>query len=79
MQGTFTNGYRPATKKALREAIAAMPAAVRLEATSMFGNEYDGPITDAPDGRYTVVGPGPYTSRKWYANITVRDGQIKVS
>ena len=32
--------------------------------TSMFGNEYKG------DGTYCVVGPDPYTKRKWYARVT---------
>jgi hypothetical protein len=83
MQGIFisTNGisfHRSKTKKALKEA-ASDPASVSLEATSMFGNEYDGPLNEAPDGRYTVVGPDPYTDRKWYATITVSAGQAKVS
>jgi len=51
----------------------------RLEATSMFGNEYDGPVANAPEGRYTFVGPDPYTSRKFYGTLTIRDGMVKVA
>ena len=68
---------RFASNKALREAVAA-GSWVSLEATSLFGNEYDGALEDAPDNTYTVVGPDPYTNRKWYANITKRDGKITV-
>ena len=58
------------TKKALREA-KGQP--LRYVETSMFGPEYHG------DGRYTVVGPTPY-ERRWFANVTVKDGVIaKVS
>ncbi len=54
------------TKKACKESIGKAP---RFVETSMFGPEYKG------DGEYTVVGPSPY-DRKWYGNITVRDGVI---
>ena len=67
---------RMATKKALRETVSAGEW-VALEATSMFGDEYGGPLDDAPDGTYTVVGPDPH-NRKWYATITKRDGKITV-
>jgi len=65
------------SKKALRETVAAGEW-VALEATSIFGDEYGGPLDDAPDGTYTVVGPDPYRNRKWYASITKRDGKITV-
>lgn len=54
------------TKKACRESIGKPP---RFQETSMFGPEYKG------DGTYTVVGPSPY-ERKWYGNVTVKDGLI---
>lgn len=75
MQGTFVNMHRPATKKALKSAIAEDPGSVVLEATSMFGNEYGGAVANAPSGSYHVVGPDPYTSRKWYATIKVANGE----
>ena len=54
------------TKKAARESIGQPP---RFVETSLFGLEYTG------DGTYTVVGPAPL-ERKWYAQITVKDGVI---
>lgn len=70
-QGAFVGYSRPKTKKALREAVAADPSEVRLEATSMFGNEYDGSLSDAPTGQtFYVVGPDPYTKRSWYAQVS---------
>jgi len=56
------------SKKALRE--SEMGKEPRFMETSMFGKEYRG------DGTYSVVGPDPYTSRKWYATITVHQGRI---
>lgn len=78
MQGAYINMTRPKTKKSLREAVVA-GTAVTLEATSMFGNEYGGPLDTAPDGAYYVVGPDPYTDRRWYATIKVANGTAKVS
>jgi hypothetical protein len=75
-QGIWTeNGDRFPSKKAMKDAVTT----ASLEATSIFGNEYDGPITFAPAGDYFVVGPDPYTSRKWYAHINVKsDGKVTV-
>jgi hypothetical protein len=77
MQGIFINGKRPKSKKAVKEACAGFDS-VRLEATSMFGNEYDGFVSSAPDGTYTFVGPDPYTKRSFYGNIIVKDGKVTV-
>lgn len=78
MQGVFVNGRRPKSKKAVKEAVAAGER-VELEATSMFGNEYGGPVSEAPDGRYNFVGPDPHTDRKFYGTVTVTGGKVKVS
>lgn len=79
MYGIFVNGrssvFRPKSKKAIKEAIAANEQ-VHLENTGLFGG-YDGPLTDAPDGTYTFVGPDPYTNRKFYGNIIVAGGKVK--
>jgi len=79
MQGVFVNGSRPKSKKAVKEALADPTASVRLEATSMFGNEYDGDVYAAPAGRYDFVGPDPYTKRNFYGSITVSASGVKVS
>lgn len=78
MQGIFVGLDRSPSKKAVREAVAADPSRVRLEATSVFGNEYDGPVSKAPDGRYSFVGPDPYRNRRYYGTIVVSDGKITV-
>ena len=59
------SGYT--TKKQLKAGIGTVPSFIE---TSHFGNEYKG------DGAYPVVGPDPYTSRKWYAEVTVEGGII---
>ena len=56
------------TKKALKEAVGQP---LRYIETSMFGEEYKA------DGSFAVVGPDPYTSRKWFATVTMGDGVIK--
>jgi hypothetical protein len=69
--GIYVNGRRPVSKKAIREALAADPATVEVESTSMFGG-YSGPVSDLPAGRsVTFVGPDPYRARKFYGTITV--------
>lgn len=78
-QGVFVRGSRPKTKKAIKEAVIEAPSRVSLEATSMFGNEYDGPVSEAPDGTYTFVGPNPYTDRRFYGNIVKKGDFIKVT
>lgn len=81
MQGIFINGRRCKTKKALKEEIAKHgPHRVVLEATSAFGDEFDGQLGEAPNGTYSVVGPDPYTKRSWYATIVVATGsRVRVS
>jgi len=78
MQGVFTQSRtRFASKKAFREAVKQGDVTY-LEATSLFGNEYDGRLIDAPDGTYYVVGPDPHTSRKWYAQVLKHGSKITV-
>lgn len=77
MQGIWINSTRPKSKKAIKEALIAGDE-VALEATSMFGNDYDGLVTDAPDGNYTFVGPDPYNKRNFYGTLTVRNGKVTV-
>lgn len=78
MQGVYNQyGQRMKTKKSLREAITN-DEYVLLEATSMFGDEYTGPLGSAPDGDYYIVGPDPYRDRRWYAHITKTSDSIKI-
>ena len=79
MQGLFIHGKRPASKKAVKEAMSTEPGIVSIEATSVFGNEYDGPADHLPEGvSVTFVGPGPYTSRKFYGVIKKQGGKLIV-
>jgi hypothetical protein len=64
MQGIFVGNRRPRSKKEVKEAVAN-GTPVTIEATSMFGNEYDGMLENAPAGRLSFVGPDPYTSRRF--------------
>lgn len=79
MDGIFIKGSRPASKKAVKEAVHNNPADVDIEGTSMFGNPYSGPVSDAPHGEYHFVGPDPFTNRKFYGTIKVTGGGIRVS
>jgi hypothetical protein len=65
----FTCAIRPKTKKELATEVRNHPAHVYLEATSMFGNEYGGPLTQAPRQSFSVVGPDPAKKRSWYGQI----------
>ena len=60
-------GASYATKKDLKANIGNR---LRYVETSMFGEEY------TPDGRFCVVGPCAHTNRKWYAEVTMKDGKI---
>jgi hypothetical protein len=62
----WTKQYK--SKKALREAEVGKEP--RFLETSLHGEEYKG------DGTYVIVGPDPYTNRKWYAQVTVQDGLV---
>lgn len=76
-QGIYINYQRPKSKKEIKEAIAAGKK-VSLEATDLFGKEYDGPVTEAPDGKYFFVGPDPYTKRNFYGQIVKSGDTVKV-
>jgi len=76
-QGIFVNYNRPASKKAVKEAVASGQK-VSLEATSFFGNEYDGPIENAPDGTYFFVGPDPQRKRNFFGQIIKSGEKITV-
>jgi len=79
-QGIYVNYKRPKSKKEVVAAVKENPSSVSLEATSLFGNDYDGPITEMPENKMVfVVGPDPYTARNFYLNIVRKDNTFKVS
>ena len=76
---SFTMSDIP-TKKALKDAIVAKT--VELYSTDAFGTGV-GKMWFADKleigVKYTVVGPNPYTSRKWYATVEkLPNGSITV-
>ena len=82
VQGIYLEGSRPASKAAIKRFVAGGGdlADINIEATSVFGNEFDGPLSEAPLGTINFVGPDPYTKRNYYGTITVLpDGTVKVS
>jgi hypothetical protein len=52
-----------------RDLDAAKGQSLRYEETSLFGAEYK------PTGTFPVVGPSA-TLRRWFAQVTMRDGKI---
>ena len=83
MQGLFINGRRPKSKKEVKELVAKFNEGDKeagyslvIEATSIFGNEYDGSLASAPTGeKITFVGPDPHNSRKFYGSLTYEKGK----
>ncbi len=55
------------SKKALKECVGQP---LKYVETSAFGPEYKA------DGKFCVVGPCPYTSRKWFAEVVMSGGLI---
>ena len=56
---------------AKKELKASIGKALKYHETSMFGEEY------LPNGKVLMVGPCAHTKRKWFANITMKDGLIE--
>ena len=68
------------TKKNLKQLIATVPEEVRLESNAMFPPFYSGVASEVNEGhKFTVVGPDPYKSRKWYATVEKRNGKLVVT
>jgi len=79
-QGIWVDGGRPKSKKQVMEAVKQNPSSVSIEATSLFGKEYDGPVLGLPLGAGTIyfVGPDPYTKRNFYGQIFWQAGKLVV-
>lgn len=62
---------RPKSKKEVRELVKSGNLdCVKVEATSLFGNEYGGLLSEAPTSAdITWCGPDPYLKRSHYGNI----------
>lgn len=59
-----------ATYKTKKDLKASVGKPLRFIETSMFGAEYQS------NGKFAVVGPGPY-ERKWYATVVMENDLIK--
>ncbi|MCD6056517.1 MAG: hypothetical protein K0Q89_47 [Thermomicrobiales bacterium] len=69
MDGIYINGKRPASKKAVKEALNTTPESVEVE-TTRFGHEALAYALDLKPGtKVNFVGPDPYTSRKFYGTL----------
>ena len=76
--GVFINNKRPTSKKAVKEAVANGEDVV-LEPTSMFDHPGNFTVQQLRQGETAYfVGPDPYTSRKFYGTIEVRNGKVVV-
>jgi hypothetical protein len=80
--GAWTrDGSRPQSKKAMKDALKADPTAIRFEGTAIHGPAFEGTADEIPIGvSLSVVGPDPFTSRRWYATVTrTATGSVKVA
>lgn len=76
----YVDGIPPATKAALKRAVADDPHRVRVLSTSPLGQVYDGPLPGAPEDTTLVAsGPDPFNDRRWWANIKKQGGTYKVT
>jgi hypothetical protein len=76
------DGARIPTKRALREALVsgdiAFDQTALVHASGLPGIIRPEDIKE--QHQLSVVGPDPYTNRKWYATVQIgRDGQLKVT
>lgn len=74
---------RITTKKALRDALRDNPGDVRFDNTHYPVADWQQKVYRAdelPEGiKFSVCGPDPYTDRKWFATVQLKDGQPKVT
>jgi hypothetical protein len=82
--GARVNGQRPASKAALKRALAADPALVQFDTTGALGPRsrsmaIDATPEDIGEDKLSVVGPDPFTARNWYATVEVKNGKVKIS
>lgn len=79
--GAKIRGQRPKTKKQLKEALRDDPESVTLDNTAIHG-EFAGCTHrgDLLPNKFdeVVVGPDPYTDRKWYAQVRSNGTVVRV-
>lgn len=81
--GAYVNNERCPSKAALKRALKEAPDTVRFDCTSAVGPDAgraDIKGTEVPEGdTLVVVGPDPYTNRKWYGNVKIGKNGVTVS
>lgn len=73
-----STGVRVKTKAELKRTLKATPSAVTFDTTGNFPNAEERVVASDlgnrphhADEAWTIVGPDPFTDRKWYATVTV--------
>ncbi len=78
MHSVFIGDKKPQSKQDIKNAIANGEK-VRLKPTSIHRKEFDGLITDMPEGYCVLIaGPCPYTHVMFYGKITKVNGKVVV-
>lgn len=83
--GEGNGPVRVATKTALRKALKENPGDVVFDVTTGPALLPEGAATsyrgsEVPEGvTLSVVGPDPFTNRKWYASVQIRNGKATVT
>lgn len=69
--GAYIDNRRAPSKAALKRALAATPELVAFDPTSAFGPSGAFNGDHIPAGAIlSVVGPDPYSDRRWYATVS---------
>lgn len=77
--GVFIDGERPASKSALKRALAEDVRSVEIEDVESYGLAPEMPASSLEEGmEIEVCGPDPYTERNWTATIVRAHGRVIV-
>ena len=80
----YKTGSAFKSKAAMKRAIDADLGGVMFLSVASLGPQWTGTaaefLADGPvNTKLTVVGPDPYTNRKWYGTVEVKAGKLKAS
>lgn len=79
MQGISIDNQWPKSKKEIREVLAAEPERIKAIATSLFNDEYNGPINRLPTHQEVhFAGPDVHFNRKFYGTIKWNASKTKL-
>lgn len=73
------------SKAAIKRAIATDPSSVMFCWVGGMGEGWSGTAAEFPDygtktgNKLTLVGPNPYSNRKYYGTVTVKAGKVAIS